>query len=104
MALLAIQQAVLKGTAIPLTAAAGGGDTFARPHAQVGLRVKNGGGAAPGTNQGGERQNESEDPRRAAAVKAAEAAAAQAYEAALAVALEDTLTDAVEAEPQEGNE
>ena len=63
MALLAIQQAVLKGTAVTLTAAAGGGDTFARPHDHVGLRVKNGGGSAitvtvviPGTNSYGENQ------------------------------------------------
>ena len=61
MALLAIQQAVLKGTAITLTAAAGGGDTFPRPHDHVGLRVKNGGGSAvtvviPGTNSYGENQ------------------------------------------------
>ena len=63
MALLAIQQAVLKGTVVTFTAAAGGGDTFARPHDHVGLRVWNGGGSAitvtvviPGTNSYGENQ------------------------------------------------
>lgn len=63
MALLTVQQAVLKGTAVTFAAAAGGGDTFPRPHDHVGLRVKNGGGSAitvtvviPGTNSYGEPQ------------------------------------------------
>ena len=63
MALLTVQQAVLRGTAVTFVAAAGGGDTFARPHGNVGLRIKNGGGAAitativiPGTNSYGEPQ------------------------------------------------
>jgi hypothetical protein len=63
MALLTVQQAVLRGTQMTLTAASAGGDTFPRPHDSVGLRVRNAGGSAitvtvviPGTNSYGEAQ------------------------------------------------
>lgn len=63
MALLAVQQAKIKGTAITYSAATGGGDTFNVPHDHVELRVKNGGASPitvtlviPGTNAYGEPQ------------------------------------------------
>ena len=46
MALLTVQQAVLKGTTVTYVAAGAGGDTFPLPHGAVALRVKNGSGAA----------------------------------------------------------
>lgn len=42
MALLSLQQALLRGTVVTLAAAGAGGDTFSLPHEHVGLRVKNG--------------------------------------------------------------
>lgn len=64
MALLAVQQATLKGVAVTFSAATVTvGDTFPRTHDHVGLRIKNGSGGAitattviPGTNSYGEPQ------------------------------------------------
>lgn len=47
MALLAVQQATLKGVAVTFAAATVTvGDTFPRPHDKVGFRIKNGSGGA----------------------------------------------------------
>lgn len=46
MALLAVQQAKIKGTQVTMTAASGGGDTFALAGPSTRLRVRNAGGSA----------------------------------------------------------